>query len=291
MGVKVSHYHADNGRFADNGFLGDVARNNQTISFCGVNAHFQNGRAEKRIRDLQEDARTVIIHTRQRWPRAIAAALWPYALRNCNDIRNSIKSRGKDASPLQLFSRSQALVKIKHFHPFGCPTHVLHSELASGKTLARWETRSRVGLYLGLSPRHARSVALVLNLETGHVSPQFHVRYDDLFETLKGGTVPKSQWQEKCYFTGASSAKQRKRKTIPPPPTGNNHTNPPVDDREDLHRTPSEPGDNDSAEAEIDMEPDEQQPVVQAEANAPSEPTLVTDTDAGAPTATTRSGP
>ena len=45
--VKIRHYHADNGRFADNAFLEDVAKKGQMISFCGVNAHFQNGIAEK----------------------------------------------------------------------------------------------------------------------------------------------------------------------------------------------------------------------------------------------------
>ena len=47
--VRVQHYHADNGRFADNAYLKVVTEAGQTISFCGVNAHFQNGIAEKRI--------------------------------------------------------------------------------------------------------------------------------------------------------------------------------------------------------------------------------------------------
>jgi hypothetical protein len=40
FGIHIRHYHADNGRFADNAFLKDVAISGQTISFCGVNAHF-----------------------------------------------------------------------------------------------------------------------------------------------------------------------------------------------------------------------------------------------------------
>ena len=51
-GVTVTHYHADNGRFADKGFVNHVTANLQSITYCGVNAHFQNGMAEKRIRDL-----------------------------------------------------------------------------------------------------------------------------------------------------------------------------------------------------------------------------------------------
>ena len=56
IGVKNIHYHADNGRFTDNGFIQACKDNNQGLTYCGVNAHFQNGMAEKRIRDLQAQA-------------------------------------------------------------------------------------------------------------------------------------------------------------------------------------------------------------------------------------------
>ena len=55
-----------------------------------------------------------------------------------------------------------------------------------------------MGIYLGNSPRHARSVSLVLNLDTGHVSPQYHVQHDNFFETVRPGAYnPKtaSSWQ------------------------------------------------------------------------------------------------
>jgi hypothetical protein len=54
---SIHHYHADNGRFADSVFMGAVEKSQHTISLCGANAHFQNGVVEKRIRDLQEQAR------------------------------------------------------------------------------------------------------------------------------------------------------------------------------------------------------------------------------------------
>jgi len=53
---------------------------------------------------------------------------------------------------------------------------------------------------LGWSPQHARDVSLVLNLETGLVSPQFNVKLDSTFQTLReeGIHIPPSQWQHKC---------------------------------------------------------------------------------------------
>jgi hypothetical protein len=64
IGVTIQHYHADNGQFADNLFLKSIKDKGQTISFCGVNAHFQNGIAEKRICDLQEAARSQLLHAK-----------------------------------------------------------------------------------------------------------------------------------------------------------------------------------------------------------------------------------
>ena len=62
IGVNILHYHADNGRFIDNLFIDNIKQNNQSISFCGVGAHHQNGRAEKRIRDLRDSARKMLLH-------------------------------------------------------------------------------------------------------------------------------------------------------------------------------------------------------------------------------------
>jgi hypothetical protein len=48
----------------------------------------------------------------------------------------------------------------------------------------KWEPRSRLGIYVGHFSSHAGLVALVLNPRIGHVSPQFHVVFDDHFTTV-----------------------------------------------------------------------------------------------------------
>ncbi len=61
----------------------------------------------------------------------------------------------------------------------------MDSQLQSGIGGApKWEPRSQLGIYVGHSPAHAGSVALVLNPQMGHVSPQYHVVFDDLFTTV-----------------------------------------------------------------------------------------------------------
>jgi hypothetical protein len=97
-GVIIKHYHADKGRFADKAFLNDLEAKGHTISFCGVRAHFQNGIAEQRIRDLQERARTMLLHACNKWPSEMDTALWPYAIRLTCAIDNSTLLQGPNLS-------------------------------------------------------------------------------------------------------------------------------------------------------------------------------------------------
>jgi hypothetical protein len=94
-GVLITHYHADNAIFDSKEFVAEVHASRQTISYCAVNAHHQNGKAEKGIHDLQDAARTMMLHAKQRWPSAVTTHLWPYALRMANDIANSAPSLKK----------------------------------------------------------------------------------------------------------------------------------------------------------------------------------------------------
>jgi Reverse transcriptase (RNA-dependent DNA polymerase) len=199
--VTVRHYHADNGRFADNKFLSAVAMSGQTISFCGVNAHFQNGKAERRIRLLQDLARTQLLHAMARWPVAISTYLWPYAITNVCNCHNDQRRKEEQVTRIEKFTDSDIRPNLKNHHHIGIPTYVLDNDLQSGKKIPKWMPRARVGIYLGKSPRHARNVALVLNPRTGLVSPQFHVRFDDTFETVRGmREETHSLWKKKCGF-------------------------------------------------------------------------------------------
>ena len=186
MGVKILHYHADNGRFSDKLFVNDVENQGQSITYCGVGAHFQNGRAEKRIRDLREKARIMLLHAISRWSEAVSVQLWPYALRTANDQMNMIPMDVNGTTRIEMFSNVKVSTRMKDFHTWGCPIFALHNKLQgnSGK-VSKWNSRARLGINLGFSPRHARTVYLVLSLDTGLVSPQFHVKHDDFFETTR----------------------------------------------------------------------------------------------------------
>jgi hypothetical protein len=183
QGVTIWHYHADNGQFAETKWLEAVNahRPQQTVSFCGVGAHHQNGIAKKKISNLQENACPMMLHASMHWQQAHTVSLWLYTLQMAVDIMYSTPpEQGKDQLPIEIF----ALVGTS-FHVFGCPVYVLHAPLRTGQAQSKWMSRAWLGIYLGMSPRHARLVALVLNPRTGLVSPQWHVKLDDNFDTVR----------------------------------------------------------------------------------------------------------
>ena len=222
LGVRVKSYQADNGIFRAHKWMDASREQGQSISFVGVNAHHQNGHAERRIRELQDAAQTILIHASKKWPDGITTNLWPYALRMASDTFNNAPNLNHDdgLTPLQIASRSEVNCNIKHRHTFGSPVYVLESELQQNKTYSKWKDRAQVGIYLGPSPHHNRNVALVLNRKTGLVSPQFHVKHDNFFETVK--EIPSvNDWKTKAGFMVQREVRQ-KRET----PNLNNQSNP-----------------------------------------------------------------
>jgi transposase InsO family protein len=119
-GVNIKHYHADNGRFKDKLFSKSIEEKGQTISFCGVGAHHQNGIAEKRIGDLQRRATTLLLHAQRRWPDAINSHLWTYAIRAANDSRNYAPTNEDNTCPMSKFCNTASVPKVQNQHHFGC---------------------------------------------------------------------------------------------------------------------------------------------------------------------------
>jgi hypothetical protein len=134
-------------------------------------------------------------------------AICPDALRMANDVSNLTPMlRGQEhISSLEMFSQVEVKPQGKHHaHTFGSPVYVLDEKIQSGQRKPKWEHKACVGIYLGTSPRHSRKVSLVvLNLQTGHLSPQFHCQFHDLCDNLRpsaGNPEPQSRWQEKAGF-------------------------------------------------------------------------------------------
>ena len=142
-----------------------------------------------------------MLHASACWPKAFSNHLWPYALQCVNETHITAPKRFDDKSALQIFSGTSVLPKANTFRPFGCLVYILNNQLQAGMKISKWHTCERVGLYLGHSLMHAKTVSLVLNISTGLVSPQFHIKFDDFFKTVnRPDDNLKIDWKEKCHF-------------------------------------------------------------------------------------------
>jgi hypothetical protein len=222
-------YPADNGLFRAHKWVEACKNKGQSLTFAGVNAHHQNGMAERRITTLQEHARTMLIHANQPWPKGITANLWPDALRMADDVLNETPNmlHKQRITSQQIFLKTMVQTNLKHWKPFGCPVYVLDSRLqGSGGIFHEWKHRSKVGIYLGRSPQQARSVALVLSRETALVSPPFQINFNPTFHTVKQDNFD-SKWQLKAGFVAQKEPTAKKRQApteiVPQPITNNVH--------------------------------------------------------------------
>mmetsp|Transcript_40512 Transcript_40512/g.57015 ORF Transcript_40512/g.57015 Transcript_40512/m.57015 type:complete len:111 (+) Transcript_40512:64-396(+) len=69
------------------------------------------------------------------------------------------------------------------------------------------------------SLRHSCSISLVLNLETELTSPQYHLKFNDLFETVQEiNKTVEYKWQKLCSFTGLTKNLKCKCNSINKPP-------------------------------------------------------------------------
>jgi hypothetical protein len=111
----------------------------------------------------------MMLHAKQRWPKAITANLWPRAMRMANEVSNVAPGITDAMSPIEKSSQAAPAPKVKHCHTFGSPVHASDAKPQSGKTVSKWKHEARIGICLGASPTHSRKAALVLSLTAGHV--------------------------------------------------------------------------------------------------------------------------
>ena len=130
-GVSIQSYGANKGIFKANDWLLNCRNNRQGLSFAGINAHHINGVAERKVRELQSMARTMMLHATRRWQAAMSTHLCPYALRQALMAINASLSSADimKQSPMEVFSNTKVTMNLKHWKTFGCPVYILKNEL------------------------------------------------------------------------------------------------------------------------------------------------------------------
>ena len=162
----------------------------QVHRLAGVGAHHHNGIAERNIRTIMTMARTMMLHSAVHWPDVTDTSLWPMAVNHAVFLHNHLPSESTGFSPHDVFSKTRWPVKYLHdLHVWGCPIYVLEKRIADGKSLPKWRARSTRHKYVGVSHQHSHCVPLVLNLDTGKISAQYNVVFDDWFATVNSATT------------------------------------------------------------------------------------------------------
>jgi hypothetical protein len=184
-GNTVDKFRTDNGIFTSKLWTDSLLSANQSQSLSGVGAHHQNGVAERAIQTVTLMARSMLLHMAIRWPDQFSEDLWPMALQYAAFLHNHIPKRSQGLAPIELFCGTRLNCSyLRCARVFGCPSFVLDPKLQDGKKLPKWKPRSCQGQFLGFSPDHSTSVSLILNVQTGSISPQFHVVFDEKFTTV-----------------------------------------------------------------------------------------------------------
>ena len=185
-GVIPQSYRADqHGSFTSKAYQDHLSRFHQTIQFAGTGGHHSNGISEKAIQDIMSCARTMLLHAAIHWPEVSDAQLWPLAVDHAVRLHNHMPRTDSGLSPADIFTKQRwPHAKFHDLHVWGCPVYVLDKRIADGKKIPRFQPRSTRHINLGFSSQFASTVPLLLNPNTGRITAQFNVVFDDFFTTV-----------------------------------------------------------------------------------------------------------
>ena len=149
----------------------------------------------------------MMIHAALRWPEEMNKKLWPLALCHAAHMYNHTPKQETGLSPEEIWTKTKSNYNVlKNAHMWGCPVYVLDPMLQDGHKLPKWRPQSWQAQYMENSPLHSSTVGLVRNLRTGNLSPQFHLVFNDWFETVHATEQEEPKvWTELIQFTQFSN--------------------------------------------------------------------------------------
>ena len=128
---------------------------------------------------------STLLHTTQKCTSVISTVLWLYTIQAIVGQHNHLSMDNEGCIPLEKFTSITNSKLPTNFHTWGCPIYILDAVNQYGVIgTPKWEPRLHISIYLRYSPCHTDSVTLLLNLNSGMDSPQFHVMYNNEFMTI-----------------------------------------------------------------------------------------------------------
>ena len=93
-------------------------------------------------------------------------------------------------SPVGVFTKTQSDHRdLLRTRVWGCPEFFLCPKLQDNHKIPKFNRQIHMGQLLGFSDEHSTLVAMVRNLTTNFVSPQFHVVFDEKFSTIQNDNM------------------------------------------------------------------------------------------------------
>jgi hypothetical protein len=134
---------------------------------------FRLGTIEHRIRELQDHARTMLMHSSKRWFSPIKTHLYPYALQMANATSNSTPPSSGNRFQANISRNRGSLRRPRTATIFGTPVYLLSNAMTAERGVCKWSMcsgRTRVGNYPGQSPQPAKTIAA---MEQGSQCPHY----------------------------------------------------------------------------------------------------------------------
>ena len=165
-------------------------------------------------------------------------------------IHNHIPSRKAGSSPHDLWSKTKCpLCELRNVHAFGCPVCIPRKCLPDRMSAPQWEKRSRQGMCVGMSERHAGNVPLILNFKTGDITAQRNVVFGNWISTVATNVEDMPDFHADKWsrmfgtspFNSEPDSKVKEPDQQPAQPTGWDVKDNTVDKKEELQQQMSAP--------------------------------------------------
>jgi hypothetical protein len=137
--ISIHSIRADNGVYSSNAFQQSCTDNNQSLTYCAIGGHWQNGVVECHIGLITNTACTILLHAMAKWPDVVTEEFWSFAVRYTCTFHNASIRNDTQLSPHRMFTGEEAPWKMEHFRVFGSPVIVLAKKLQDGDALQKWK--------------------------------------------------------------------------------------------------------------------------------------------------------